>query len=133
MTDRRVTILLAILVGFDVVLTVWAGAFPRQWFAVFHGVGYDDPEGFLRRCAANWAAFALFQAIALACWRRDPVWLAIVAGVRFSDIFTDLTYVFAARDTTWFAKATLAPMSLINLGLGIVLLRAYRARVKPAG
>ena len=33
------------------------------------------------------------QAIALIRWRRRPVWLAVVAGVRFSDLFTDLSYV----------------------------------------
>src|SRR5439155_464884 len=76
MTERRVRNVLAFLVLFDVVLTTWAGAFPQLWFRVFHGVRYDDPEGFLRRCAANWAAFALFQAIALARWKREPVWLA---------------------------------------------------------
>ena len=75
------------------------------------------------------------QGIAFARWRRQPEWLAVVAGVRLSDIFTDATVIALARDTTWFAKATLAPMSLINLLMGLWLLRAYRSRVssqKPA-
>jgi hypothetical protein len=125
-TERRVHGLLGFLVAFDVVLTTWAFVFPDLWFKAFHGVGYDDPEGFLRRCGANWAAFALCQAIAFVRWRRDPMWLAVVAGVRLSDIFTDLTYSIFAHDLTWFAKATLAPMSLINLAFGWYLIRAYR-------
>ena len=129
MTERRIHGVLGLLAVFDLVLVVWAGAFPDLWFRVFHGVDYDDPEGFLRRCAANWAAFLLFQIIALVRWRRDAVWLAVIAGVRLSDIFTDATYVVVARDTTWFAKAALAPTSLANLIIGVYLLRAYRARV----
>jgi uncharacterized membrane protein (DUF2068 family) len=127
--ERRIAGLLAFLAVFDVVLTVWAGAFPELWMAAFHGVALDDPQQLLRRCAANWAAFALVQAIAFARWREHPEWLAVVAGVRLSDIFTDATVIALARDTTWFAKATLAPMSVINLLMGLWLLRAYRWRV----
>ena len=43
----------AALVVFDVTLTLWAGAFPSLWFRVFHGAPYDDPQGFLRRCASQ--------------------------------------------------------------------------------
>jgi hypothetical protein len=132
MSERRVHSLLGFLVIFDVTLTLWAFAFPELWFHVFHGVPYDDPEAFLRRCGANWAAFALVQLIAFLRWRRAPVWLALVAGVRLSDIFTDLTYVLMAHDTTWFAKLTLAPMAVCNLLLGVVLLKAYRSRVTGA-
>jgi len=133
MSLTRIRNVLAFLVAFDVTLTLWAGAFPDLWFRVFHGVPYEDAEGFLRRCAANWAAFALFQAIALVRWRREAVWLAVVAGVRLSDIFTDVTYVLVARDTTWFAKATLAPSSVGNLIVGLYLLRAYRWYVREGG
>lgn len=129
-TASRVQGLLAFLVLFDLVLVVWAGAFPDLWFTVFHGVPYNDPEGFLRRCAANWAAFLLFQAIAARRWKSDPVWLAVVAGVRLSDIFTDLTYVFVAHDTTLFARLTLAPMSVVNLMMGLFLIDAYRQRAR---
>ncbi len=132
MTDRRLHLLLGALFVFDVGLVIWAGAFPELWFRAFHGVPYDDPQLYLRRCAANWAAFALMQGIALWRWRRDYVWLVIVAGVRLSDIFTDLTEVIIAPNRTMFAIATLAPMSAINLLLGVVLLRAYRQRVPAA-
>jgi hypothetical protein len=126
---RRVQGLLVFLVALDVVLTTWAMAFPGLWFWAFHGTAYDDPQGFLRRCGANWAAFLLWQVVALVRWRREPVWLAVVAGVRLSDIFTDVTYSFVAHDTTLFAKLTLAPMSALNLLFGLFLLRAYQWRV----
>ena len=129
-TERRVHVLLWFLVLLDATLVTWAMAFPQLWFTVFHGTAYDDPQGFLRRCGANWAAFLLVQTIALVRWRRDPVWLAVVSGVRLSDIFTDATYVLVAHDTTWFAKLTLAPMSLGNLLFGLFLLRAYRFRMQ---
>lgn len=131
MSETRIGRVLAGLVVFDICLVIWAGAFPALWFRAFHGVPYDDPEGFLRRCAANWAAFALFQAIALWRWKREHVWLAVVAGLRLSDIFTDVTYVLVAQHTTWFAKLTLAPSSLANLLVGLWLLRAYRWRTAP--
>ncbi len=131
-TERRIHGLLVFLVLLDVVLTTWALVFPQLWFTVFHGVPYDDPQGYLRRCGANWAAFLLVQSIALVRWRRDAVWLALVAGVRLSDIFTDVTHSFVAHDTTLFAKLTLAPMSLGNLLFGLFLLRAYRWRTATA-
>lgn len=128
MTERRVHAFLWSLVLLDGTLVPWALAFPELWFKAFHGIGYDDPQGYLRRCGANWAAFLLCQILAVMRWRRDAVWLAIVAGVRLSDIFTDVTHVLVARDTTLFARLTLAPMSLGNLLFGLFLLRAYRWR-----
>lgn len=114
---------------FDVGLTIWAGVFPDLWFQAFHGVPYHDPEGFLRRCAANWAAFALIQGIAWRRWRREPVWIAVVAGVRLSDIFTDLVYWLMAADRTIFMHATLPFMGAINLALGVWLLSRYRETI----
>jgi hypothetical protein len=125
---RLVGGLLVFLVALDLTLTAWAMFLPGLWFTVFHGTSYDDPEGFLRRCGANWAAFLLWQAVALVRWKKEPVWLAVVAGVRLSDIFTDLTYSIFARDTTLFAKLTLPPMFLVNLLFGLFLLRAYAWR-----
>jgi hypothetical protein len=125
---RGVTATLAGLLALDVVLATVAFGFPELWFQVFHGVPYQDPEGFLRRCAANWAAFALLQAIALRRWRREPWWLLVVAGARLSDIFTDWTYLFFAHDVTWFARASLATTSPGNLVVGIFLVKRWRER-----
>lgn len=122
---RRIDAVLAGLAAFDCALTLWAFLAPEFWFRVFHGVPYADPEGFLRRCGANWAAFALFQAVALARWRTNPSWLAVAAGVRFSDIFTDWAYLAFSSHRTTFGCATLAAMSPVNLLLGWWLLRAH--------
>jgi len=124
--ERRAQALLIGLVLFDCVLTTWAWAFPQWWYDAFHGVKYVDPEALLRRMGAQWAGFALCQAVAVWRWRREPEWLAVVAGVRLCDALTDLTYVFLARDTTWFAWATLPAMGPINALMGWYLLRAYR-------
>jgi hypothetical protein len=116
---------LAGLLALDVVLTVAAFALPDLWFRVFHGIAYDDREGFLRRCGANWAAFAVLQAIALVRWRREPWWLLVVAGARLGDVFTDWTYLFFAQDVTWFARASLLTTSPGNLVAGVFLIRSW--------
>lgn len=125
---KQITAVLLGLVIFDLVLTTWAFAAPDLWFALWHGVPYEgnDPEGFLRRCGANWAAFLLFQSIALWRWRRETFWVAVVAGVRLSDIFTDVTYAFFARDLTWAGAILLPGGSLMNVIVGFWLLAAYR-------
>lgn len=122
-----IQLVLTSLVVFDATLVVWAFGFPDLWFAAFHtgGGGGALAELFLARCGANWAAFLLLQIVAWARWRREPVWLAVVAGVRLSDIFTDPTYALLSPDPTWFSWAGLPLMGAINLGLGVFFLRAY--------
>jgi hypothetical protein len=43
---------------------------------------------------------ALAQAITLWRWPKDPVWLAESAGIRFSDLFTDVSYMLAVPSLT---------------------------------
>lgn len=125
---RVVRAVLGALVLFDLTLVVWVAFAPHLWFWAFHVDADADALSLLllRRCGANWAAFFLFQAIAFVRWEREPVWLAVVAGVRLSDIFTDPTYAALSEAPTWFSLATLPAMGLINLGLGLFLLRAYQ-------
>jgi hypothetical protein len=125
-TVRRVHALLAFLVFFDATLTTWAFFFPQRWFDAFHGVAYVDVEALVPRMAANWAAFFLVQLIALLRWRRESWWLLVVAGVRLSDVFTDLTYFALAKDLTLFARLTLPGMGPINALMGWYLIRAWR-------
>jgi len=126
---RWVSALLPALVVFDATLVVWAFGFPDLWFQAFHGTGAGPAEAelFLRRCGGNWAAFLLCQAIAWKRWRAEPAWLAIVAGVRLSDIFTDPVYALTSADPTWFSIATLPLMGVGNLALGWFLWSSYRA------
>jgi hypothetical protein len=98
---------------------------PAFWFEVFHGAAYVDPQGLLRRMGANWTAFAILQLLAWRRWRRNPEWLLVIAGARWSDALTDWTYLTFARDTTLFAKATLLGASPTNVMVGLYLFRSY--------
>lgn len=129
---RRVQTLLIGLFLFDAALVVWVLALPDLWFRAFHGVERVDPQALLTRMGANWAAFALVQGLAAWRWRRWPTWIPVVAGVRLSDIFTDVTCVLACTNATWFAWATLPLMSLLNLLMGVWLLRAWSLLQRPA-
>ncbi|MEZ0227418.1 MAG: hypothetical protein ACAI25_02255 [Planctomycetota bacterium] len=128
---RRASALLGFLFLFDVTLVACAGFAPGLWFSIFHGVPYVDPQGFLRRCAANWAAFALLQGIAFVRWKQSPRWLAIVAGVRLSDVFTDWTYLAFSQDLTWFGRVGLALSSPMNVICGLLLLRLHAHFTRP--
>jgi len=128
---RSISTVLAGLVLFDLVLVIWAFFAPDLWFEVWHGTVYDDPAGLVRRCGANWAAFLMLQAIALFRWQRHNHWIAIIAGVRLSDVFTDVTTtLFAEQLTIW--GAVLLPLgSLMNVVVGLWLLRAWHALSSP--
>src|SRR6185312_11055607 len=100
---------------------------PDLWFRLFHDaapVGFD--VALLRRAGGQWAAFALAQAIALACWKKNPVWLVIVAGVRFSDLFTDISYILAVPSLTTFGWTCLLPPPALNLIGVLIMLRGYK-------
>ena len=123
--EKKITSLLIFLIALDVTISIGAFFFPDLWFRIFHGVPYNDPQGFLRRCGANWGAFALFQIIALVKWKKRPYWLAIVAGIRFSDIFTDWTYLFFSSDITMFGRVSLFAVSPLNVLFGLYFLYAF--------
>lgn len=125
-TGRRVRALLVSLTLFDLLLVLWVFALPDLWWTVFHGVERVDPQHLLQRMGANWAAFFLFELIATMLWRQAPLWILVVAGVRLSDIFTDVTYVILCDNATWFAWATLPLMSLCNLLMGLWLLKTWK-------
>jgi hypothetical protein len=128
MSPRRIRLALLALIALDVVLAGVAFFLPNVWFAIFHGTEYVDPQGLLRRCAANWAAFALFQAVAYAKWEKNSAWLAIVAGLRLSDIFTDWAYLAFAQNLTWFGWLALALAPPTNLFAGWKFLKWHDAR-----
>jgi len=118
--------LLLSLVVLDVLLSLTGYLWPDFWFRVFHGTEYMDPQGFLRRCAGNWAMFAVLQAIALARWEKDTVWLGIVAGVRFSDLLTDWSYLWFCSDVTLPGRVLLFSAGPLNLACGLYFYLAFR-------
>lgn len=119
---RHVQLVLISLVALDLTISIVVFFFPGIWFKIFHGVAWTDPEGLLRRMGAAWAGFALFQILALKKWESEPMWLALVAGIRLSDLFTDWTYLAFAQDMTLLGKLLLAAASPMNLVAGIYLL-----------
>jgi len=113
----------------DTCLFLMAWFHPDAWFHYLHGVA---PAGldiaFLRRSAGQWAAFALAQGIALWRWKKEPLWLVIVAGVRFSDLFTDISYVLSVPSLTTLGWVCLLPPPLLNLIGVVIMLRGYKER-----
>jgi hypothetical protein len=131
MVERRLKILIVLFLCAalieDTLLVLMAWLAPGLWFRVFHESAPASLDvAFLRRSAGQWAAFALAQAVALRRWRRDPVWLAVAAGVRFSDLFTDLAYVASVPHLTRIGWALLLPPPVLNLVGVVILLRGYR-------
>jgi hypothetical protein len=130
MIERRLRILILIFLWAatleDTFLFLMAWFAPDLWFKVFHA---SLPAGlevaFLRRSAGQWAAFALAQAITLWRWQKQPVWLPITAGIRFSDLFTDISYILAVPSLTPIGWILLLPPPLLNLVGVIILLRGY--------
>jgi hypothetical protein len=130
MIERRLRILILIFLWAatleDTFLFLMAWFAPDIWFKVFHA---SLPAGlevaFLRRSAGQWAAFALAQAITLWRWQKQPVWLPITAGIRFSDLFTDISYILAVPSLTPIGWMLLLPPPLLNLVGVIILLRGY--------
>jgi hypothetical protein len=119
----------------DTLLFVLAWLAPDLWFRILHASAPAGLEvALLRRSAGQWAAFALAQAIALWCWRKRPEWLAVVAGLRFSDLFTDISYVLAVPSLTRLGWILLLPPPLLNLvGVVIMLLGYEQARSSRRG
>ena len=116
----------------DAVLFALAWLAPDLWFRAFHAsVPAGLENALLRRSAGQWAAFALAQAITLWRWPKDPVWLAVSAGVRFSDLFTDVSYILAVPSLTTVGWVLLVPPPFLNLLGVVIMLRGYRQARTP--
>ncbi len=111
----------------DAVLFGLSWLAPDFWFQLLHHARAAGLEAaLLRRAGGQWLAFALVQAIALWRWRVQPIWLVVVAGVRISDLFTDISYMLAVPFLTasgWFA---LVPPPFLNALFVVVMAQAYR-------
>src|SRR5262245_2382256 len=116
----------------DTVMVVMAWLATDLRFCGFHA---SVPAGldiaWLRRSAGQWAAFALAQAITLWRWRKDPIWLVITAGCRFSDLFSDISYIAAAPSLTTLGWFLLSPPPVLNLVGVVIMLWGYRETQRP--
>jgi hypothetical protein len=116
----------------DTALFALAWIAPDLWFRILHASAPAGLEtALLRRSAGQWAAFALAHAIALWRWRKKPEWLAVAAGVRFSDLFTDISYILAAPSLTRIGWIVLIPPPLLNVLGVVIMLRGYRQARGP--
>ncbi len=129
-SDRAIDAVILVAIAVDVVLVVRTGLDPAWWFDWLHG--HRQPTSnelaFLYRCAAHWAAFALFQGLALARWRAWHGWLLVLAGVRFSDVFTDWTYLASADSVSAVGAGGLAAPGFLNWGMALFLVWAWTVR-----
>jgi len=111
----------------DATIFALAWLAPDTWFRWFHHAQSAGLEtALLRRAAGQWVAFAAVQALALLRWRVQPLWLVAVAGLRASDLFTDLSYIVAVPSLTPLGWALLTPPALLNAAFIVVMLLAYR-------
>lgn len=106
----------------DTIIFLMSWLAPDLWFRLFHGtVSAGLETAFLRRSGGQWLAFAIAQAIAILRWQKAPIWLVVVAAVRFSDLFTDISYVVTAPSLTSIGWACLLPPPVLNT-IGIVIM-----------
>ena len=128
MNSKRKTIINIILLGFvglDLVYAIICFFFPEIWYKLIHGADYVDPQGLLQRTASIWVAFAVFQFIAFLMWKKHHYWLAIVAGLRFSEFFADWTYLYFAQDISWSGRLGLLISTPANIIISLFLLISF--------
>jgi hypothetical protein len=127
---RYVRPLLVFLVLLDAVLVAVTWFMPEQWWSIMHGAPpVADPFHMLRRLGTIWFAFFLLQLVALFRFEQAPQWLAVIAGVRLTEMFADGVYWAGAPSLTWFGTQGLLSSPPSNILFGYLLLRAYRQAV----
>ena len=131
MIERRLRIAILIFLWAalveDTLLFVMAWIAPDFWFRVFHAAlpaGLD--VAWLRRSAGQWIAFSLLQGVTLWRWKREPLWLVVTAVARFTDLFTDISYVISAPSLTQLGWVFLLPPPVLNLIGIVIMLRGYQ-------
>lgn len=134
MIERRLkTLILIYLWGAlieDITIFVLSWVAPGVWFHLFH---HSVPAGLevalLRRSGGQWLAFALGQALTLWQWKKRPEWLAVAAGIRLSDLFTDLSYLIAAPSLTPFGHMLFPIFPVLNLVGVVIFLKGYQQAI----
>jgi hypothetical protein len=120
-----INLLLIGLIVLDLTYTIVGFFFRDFWFAAFHGVPYVDPEGLLPRASAVWLAFTLIQCITLFKWQTQSYWLAITAGLRSAELFTEWTYLYFAHDLTSLGRIGLLISTPANMVVCWFFFRSY--------
>jgi hypothetical protein len=125
-----VKLLLLVLIVKDIILFTLCFWFPETWFKVFHGAPYVDPQGLLQRTGAVWLAFTLMQIVAFLRWEKQPFWLVVIAGVRWTEIFSDWVYIYVASSMTWFGRLGLFIAPPGNFVIGCFLIWVYQQMMR---
>jgi hypothetical protein len=128
-----VKLLLLVLIVKDIILFVLCFFYPETWFKIFHNAPYVDPQGLLQRTGAVWVAFTLWQIVALLRWEKEPFWLAVIAGIRWTEIFSDWVYIYVSASMTWYGRLALFLVAPGNLLIGFFLIWVYRQMMRERG
>ena len=73
------------------------------------------------------------QGITLWRYKREPLWLVATAVARFTDLFTDISYVISAPTLTHLGWIFLLPPPVLNsIGIVIMLLGYQQMRNSTA-
>ncbi len=122
---KILNVILVVFTILDLTYSVICFAFPEFWFSGLHSAAYVDPQGLLRRTGAVWAAFAIFHFIAIFKWQKHAYWLAIIAGMRFSELFADWTYLYFAESVSFVGRIGLLITPPVNFLVCLYLLKSY--------
>ncbi len=123
---KLINLLLLFLVLLDIGLSAICLLRPDLWVKLMHGIDFIDTLGVIRRMGGVWLAFVLFQLVALLFWQKYPILLVLVAGIRFTEIFSDWFYWYSAGQLTWFANFGLLIAPPSNIIFGIILITTYK-------
>ena len=127
----KINLILLLLFLLDAALYTVCLFFPEFWIQTMNGAAYIDTLGLVRRLGAGWAAFFLFQFIALFKWQEEPYWLVLVTGIRWTELFADWVYLYFAESITPFGKICFLLSPPVNLFAGWYLLSCYKKIMRP--
>ena len=126
-------IYLSVALAEDTLLFLMSGSRPICGSASF--MRQRPPASTLHGCGvpeANGPHLPWFRPSTLWRWRKELVWLAVTAGARFSDLFTDVSYILTVPSLTTLGWILLLPPPVLNLVGVVILLRGYYQARKPA-
>ena len=118
--------LLIFLTLIDIFLIIMGLVFPAVWLKWIHGVYVPDHQGLMIYIGGIWLAFASLQILATILWENHVYWLAVIAGVRWTESCAGWLQLMAANDLSAFGKIFLASVPAANLVFGYILIRCYQ-------
>jgi len=79
------------------VLSVTAIVHPDRWTETFHHLPYIDPAACSAAPAPSGSPSRSSRPSLCFRWQKQPYWLPLIAGVRFTELFSDWVTIIAAR------------------------------------